>query len=128
MVEQLKELRPFSAKTHYYAASAMFLRGEFAQSIGEATKSAAADDTDADTLNLKGAALARLGQREEARTVFEADLLRAPEDASIYVNLGLLALDGGDARRSIKLFGGALSLDPSSQTALQGLQRAMRKP
>jgi len=126
VVEQLKELRPFSAKTHYYAASAMFLRGEFAQAIVEATKSAAADETDADALNLKGAALASLGQREEARAVFEAALQRAPEDASIYANLGLLALDGGDARRSQKLFGGALSLDPSSEVALQGLQRAMR--
>jgi Flp pilus assembly protein TadD len=127
VVEQLKQVRPSSAKTHYYAASAMFLRGEFAQAIGEATKSAAADDTDADALNLKGAALASLGKREEARTVFEAALLRAPEDASIHANLGLLALDEGDARRSVKLFGGALSLDPASEVALQGLQRAMRQ-
>ena len=127
VVQQLKELQPLSAKAHYYAASAMFLRGEFAQAITEATKSAAADDDNADVLNLKGAALASLGQREEARTVFEAALQRAPEDASIYANLGLLALEGGDARRSIKLFGGALSLDPSSEVALQGLQRAMRQ-
>jgi len=127
VVEQLKQARPLSAKTHYYAASAMFLRGEFEKAIGEATKAAAADNTDADALNLKGAALASLGRRDDARTAFEAALLRAPEDASVYTNLGLLALDEGDARRSIKLFGGALSLDPSSETALQGLTRALQE-
>ena len=128
IVEQLRQSRPTAARTYYYAATARFMRGAFADALVEARRSVRADDADADALNLMGAAMASLGKREDAKKAFEAALQRAPQDASIYVNLGLLALDSGDARRGEKLFAGALALDPSSDPALQGLQRAAREP
>ena len=49
-----------------------------------------------------------------------------PQDPATYQNLALLELNTGNAATAARLFGEALSLDPTSDPARQGLARARR--
>jgi len=59
-----------------------------------------------------------------ARKAFQASLSLDPQDPSTYQNLALLELDSGNASMAAHLFTEALTLDPASEGARQGLARA----
>src|SRR5262249_10604800 len=111
-------------KTRYYSASARFMQGAFADALTQVKFAIDADPKDADALNLAGDALASLGRFDEAQAMFEAALASAPEDATIYANLGLVAMGKKDPQAAEKRFAAALTLNPSLSTARDGLARA----
>ena len=123
-VERLQAVRPNAPKTRYYSASARFMQGAFTDSLAQVKFALTADPKDADALNLAGDALASLGRFDEAQQMFESALTSAPEDATIYTNLGLVAMGRKDPRAAEKRFAAALTLNPSLTTARDGLSRA----
>ncbi|MCC6767116.1 MAG: M48 family metalloprotease [Deltaproteobacteria bacterium] len=68
-----------------------------------------------------GRAQARLGRADDAARSFEAALRLAPDDAALQLELGKLALAGGEAKRAAALFAHALALDPELDEAEYGL-------
>jgi spermidine synthase len=108
----------------YYAAASRFISREFDEALRLAREAVAMDSHNAAAQNLLGAINASMGRKEAARESFEAALRLNPADASTYTNLGMLALESGDRRGAAALFIEALSLDPQSAAAREGLARA----
>ena len=71
--------------------------------------------------NLLGAACATLGHRECALAAFEASIRANPRDPSTYINLAQFSLASANPDAAAKYFADALSIDPSSQAARNGL-------
>ena len=73
--------------------------------------------------NIAGACLATLGQRDQARAAFEASLAADPREAGTYTNLAMLELESGNPARAAEYFAEALTIDPDSEAARDGLLR-----
>ncbi len=71
--------------------------------------------------NLIGACLANMGRRDEARTAFETSLKADPRESGTYTNLANLELQSGNRNLAIRYFAEALTVDPTSQSARDGL-------
>jgi tetratricopeptide (TPR) repeat protein len=74
--------------------------------------------------NLIGAARATLGRRDCARAAFDASLRANPRDASTYFDLGQFCLQSGSPQKAADCFADALTIDPSSSAARDGLSQA----
>jgi len=125
VADEMDRLQPRSAKALYYRASQRFIQGAFDDALILARQSIAFAPNDADATNLAGAALASLHRRAEAQAMLTRALQLSPADSSIYVNLGLLALEEGSGLQAEKYFAGALALEPSSETAVEGYRQAV---
>jgi spermidine synthase len=112
----------------YYRATALFMSGQAAEAVDEARRVVARDPYNARALNLLGAACGTSGQTDCARTAFEASLAANARDPVTYVNLGLFHLQAGDPARAAGYFAEALTLDPASTGAREGLAQARAKP
>jgi spermidine synthase len=112
----------------YYHATALFMKGRAADAAEELRRLVAGNPRHAHGQNLLGAACATIGQPECARTAFEASLAANPHDAATYVNLGVFHLNAGDPVRAAGYFAEALTLDPASSSARNGLAQARQKP
>ncbi|MCX6553027.1 MAG: fused MFS/spermidine synthase, partial [Acidobacteria bacterium] len=95
-VARLRQFRPDTARTFYFAAAAEFLRQRFAQAATLAEKSVALDPQSSSAHNLVGVSRASEGRPEQARHAFLKALVLAPRDVTTYVNLGLLELSAGN--------------------------------
>jgi Flp pilus assembly protein TadD len=108
----------------YYRATAMLLAGRAADAAMLARRAVAANTKSARAQNLLGAACASTGQRECAEAAFTESIRLNPREASTYINLGMLYLQTARPQRAADAFGEALSLDPSSPAARDGLRQA----
>jgi spermidine synthase len=115
---------PDRPDARYYRATTLFLSGRAHEAASEARRLVADHPRHARGFNLLGAACATDGQRECARAAFEASLRLNPHDASTYVNLGVFFLQSGDAGSAIECFAEALTVDPTSAAARDGLTQA----
>jgi Flp pilus assembly protein TadD len=68
-----------------------------------------------------GACLASLGQTDAARASFLASIKADPKEPGTYANLATLELQSGNRDRAARFFAEALTIDPSSQVARDGL-------
>ena len=122
---------PSRADARYFAAAALFLKGRPADAADQARRIVAADPQHAKAHSLLGAACASSGQRDCAREAFEASLRANPRDPTTYVNAGVFLLQSGDPAGASAYFAEALTLDPDSAAARQGLagaRAALAKP
>lgn len=124
VVQKLQDIAPDRASTHYYAAVAKLLRGEFAAAVGFAEQAVAADTTYAAAYDALGAAHLKLGEQGAARSAFETSLRFNAHDSTAYTNLGIIELTAGNRQAAARFFAEALWLDPESATARQGLAQA----
>ena len=108
----------------YYQATALLLRGRAAAAATLARRAVAANPMSARAHNLLGAACASTGQRECAEAAFTDSIRLSPRETSTYINLGLLYLETTRPGRAAEAFGEALSLDPASPAAKDGLRQA----
>jgi spermidine synthase len=115
---------PEREDSRYYHATALLLRGRTAEAAREARRLLEGNPRHSKTQNLLGVACATAGQRDCARTAFEASIRLNPRDASAYVNLGLLSMEAADPAAAADYFGEALALDPASAAAKDGLAQA----
>ena len=74
--------------------------------------------------SLLGAACAAAGQRDCARAAFEAAVRSNPRDPSGYVNAGVLNLQAANPAAAEGFFASALTIDPTSKPARDGLAQA----
>jgi spermidine synthase len=123
IVSRLRAEAPASDAAHYYSAALLFLEGRTDMALREAQVVIARNPGHAKAQNLKGACLATLGQRDQARAAFEASLAADPKEPATYTNLANLELEAGNAERAAQYFAEALTIDPNSETALAGLAR-----
>lgn len=127
IVAQLREREPASRDTQYFSAALAFMQGDLASALAQAQALVAAHPNEARAHNLIGAALATRGQGDDAdgaRAAFARAIAADPRDASAYVNAGSLDLAQGRAADARRQFAIALTLDPSNESARQGLANA----
>jgi spermidine synthase len=125
VVADLQRVAPDSEPALYYAASARFMSNRPADAVAIAERLRDKNGRHARGLNLLGAAYAALGRSADAREAFEASVIADPHDATAYANLGTFELQAGDARAASDYFAQALTLDPNSTAAQQGLADAL---
>ena len=65
-----------------------------------------------------------MGQRECAEAAFTESIRLNPREPSTYINLGMLYLQTARPERAADAFAEALSLDPASAAARDGLRQA----
>jgi spermidine synthase len=115
---------PTRPDSRYYRATALFLNGRTEDAAQEARRLVTEHPDHARGFNLLGAACATRGQRECAKAAFEASIRLSPHDPSTYVNLGVFLLQSGDPAAAAGYFADALTIDPSSAAARDGLAQA----
>jgi Flp pilus assembly protein TadD len=125
VVRDLERVAPDSEAALYYAASLNFMSDRPADAVAVAERLRARNGRHARCLNLLGAAYATLGRATDARRAFEASIAADPRDPTAYANLGTFELRAGRADAATDYFAQALTLDPGSTTAQQGLTEAI---
>jgi len=115
---------PDLLEAHYYQATAQFLRGQPRDAVASARKVVAARPDHARAQSLLGTACAAVGERECALAAFGAAIRDNPRDPSGYLNAGMLTLQTGNTAAAIDYFASALTIDPSSKQARDGLAQA----
>ena len=115
---------PGRVDAQYYRATALFLRGQNEDAIAAARHVVDTAPAHARAYSLLGAACAAAGQRECARTAFEAAVRTNPHDPAGYVNAGVFNLQAANPVAAEGFFASALTLDPASKPARDGLNQA----
>jgi Flp pilus assembly protein TadD len=123
-VTQLQRLAREHAATHYYAAVALFLRGNAAGAVERAQAAVRIDPAYAAVYDLIGAAFTKLDDVPRARDAFLTSLRYDAHDSAAYANLGVLELAAGHRAAAANYFAEALWLDAESPLAREGLARA----
>jgi Flp pilus assembly protein TadD len=125
VVADLQRVAPDSESTLYYDASLQFMAGRPEDAIRIAERLRGRNGAHARALNLLGAAYATVGRRDDARRAFDASVVADPRDPTAYSNLGAFELEAGRPDAAADYFAQALTLDPSSAPAQEGLTRAL---
>ena len=115
---------PDRIEARYYRATAMFLRGNARDAVAAARQVVEVRPDHARAQSLLGAACAAVGQSDCALAAFSAAIRENPRDASGYVNAGILTLQSGNPSAALDYFAAALTIDPSSKPARDGLAQA----
>ncbi len=124
LADAMVEHFPNRPEAAFYQATAFFLRGRAQQAVDAARQVVIARPDHARAHSLLGAACAALGQRDCALTAFDAAIRANPRDASGYVNAGLLNLQIANPAAAVDYFASALTIDPSSKAARDGLAQS----
>jgi spermidine synthase len=125
IVVDMRRVAPDADATLYYTASHLFLTGRHDQAIAAAERLRARNPRHARCQNLLGAAYASLGRGDRARRAFEASIEADPRDPTTYSNLATFELQSGNPAAAVDRFAEALTLDPSSAGAREGLAQAV---
>jgi len=125
-VRALERERPDEGITLFYMATERYLLGQ-TEEAARLAELAVSKLPEARVHNLLGAALAALGRTDRARQAFAAAAAADPSDPAGYVNLGVLELERADARAAAAHFAEALSVDPGSDAAREGLASAFER-
>jgi len=115
---------PDSTEAEYYRATALYLRGQHQDAIAAARRVIAATPAHARAQSLLGAACAAAGDRNCAGAAFESAVRANPRDPVGYVNAGLFNLQAANPAAAERLFADALTIDPASKPARDGLNQA----
>jgi len=115
---------PDSTAAEYYRATALYLRGQHQDAIAAARRVIAAAPAHARAQSLLGAACAAAGDRNCAGAAFESAVRANPRDPVGYVNAGLFNLQAANPAAAERLFADALTIDPASKPARDGLNQA----
>lgn len=124
VVASLQQHAPDSDAAHYYQGALHFLQDHPERAVADVSYVIARNPRNARAQNLLGACLASLGRRDEARRAFQASIAANPRDPATYANLGTLELQAGNKQLAVQHFAEALTVDPGSQPARQGLVSA----
>ena len=128
VVARLVAEAPKNTWSHYYAGSLFFMQNRLDMAVQAARNSISLDPANAKAQNLLGACLASMGQADAARTAFEASLKADPREPGTYTNLATLELQAGNRARALQYFAEALTVDPMSQNARDGLASLRATP
>jgi spermidine synthase len=115
---------PGRVEAAYYRATALYLRGQHRDAIAAVRHVLDREPNHARAYGILGAACAAAGDRECARTAFEAAVRANPRDPSAYINAGVFNLQAANASAAADFFASALTIDPGSKPARDGLNQA----
>ena len=115
---------PDRIEARYYRATALILRGKTQDAVAAARQVVDTQPGPRRAQSLLGAACAASAKRECALAAFDAAIRDNPRDPSSYINAGLLSLQTGDPSAAESYFASALTMDPSSKPARDGLAQA----
>ncbi len=121
VVARLVAEAPKSTWAHYYAGSLFFMQDRLDMAAQAARNAVSLDPANAKAHNLLGACLASMGQADAARAAFEASLKADAREPGTYVNLATLETQAGNRERALHYYAEALTVDPMSQSARDGL-------
>jgi len=121
VVARLVAEAPKNTWAHYYAGSLFFMQNRLDMAAQAARNAVSLDPANAKAQNLLGACLASMGQADGARAAFVASLKADPREPGTYVNLATLEIQAGNRDRALQYFAEALTVDPMSQDAREGL-------
>jgi tetratricopeptide (TPR) repeat protein len=125
-VADLQRIAPQQASTLYFSAVLRLMAGRPDEAAALAERLRAGGLARARDLNLLGAAYASLGRTDEARGAFKAAIEADPRDPTAHENLGAFEFQAGNARAAAGHYADALTVDPASASARQGLADALR--
>ncbi len=108
----------------FYQATALYLRGRHEEAIAKVRLVTARDPAHARAQNLLGASCAALGRLDCALSAFEASIRANPRDAAGYINAGLISLQLAQPSAASDFFARALTIDPVSKPARDGLSQS----
>jgi spermidine synthase len=108
----------------FYQATALYLHGRYEDAIAKVRLVTAKDPAHARAQNLLGASCAALGKLDCALAAFEASIQANPRDAAGYINAGLISLQLARVSAASDFFARALTIDPASKPARDGLQQS----
>jgi tetratricopeptide (TPR) repeat protein len=128
VVARLVAEAPKNTWSHYYAGSLFFMQNRLDMAAQAARNAIDLDPANAKAQNLLGACLASMGQADAARAAFEASLKADPREPGTYTNLATLELQAGNRARALQYFAEALTVDPMSQSARDGLASLRATP
>jgi spermidine synthase len=123
VVARLRTIAPNTEASHYYSAALLFMEQRVDLALVEAQRVIALNPRHARAQNLRGAAFASLGRRDEARSAFRASLEADARDPATYTNLATLELQAGDPLLARRYYAEALTLDPGNVAAREGLSQ-----
>src|SRR5204862_5991028 len=124
LADRLVERFPERPDPVYYRATVLFMRGQAEDAVTALRPIVDRHPDHARAQNLLGAACATLRRRDCAQAAFDASLRANPRDASTYVNVGTLALQHANPDAAVNYFAQALSIEPRSEAARNGLAQA----
>lgn len=127
VVARLVAEAPKNTWSHYYAGSLFFMQNRLDMAAQAARNALSFDPGNAKAHNLLGVSLASMGQADAARAAFEASLKADAREPGTYTNLAMLELQAGNRDRALLYFSEALTVDPTNQSARDGLA-AMQSP
>ncbi|MDP2055276.1 MAG: fused MFS/spermidine synthase, partial [Acidobacteriota bacterium] len=127
VVARLVAEAPKSTWSHYYAGSLFFMQNRLDMAAQAARNALSFDPGNAKAHNLLGVSLASMGQADAARAAFEASIKADAREPGTYTNLAMLELQAGNRDRALLYFSEALTIDPTNQSARDGLA-SMQSP
>ncbi|MEY4635011.1 MAG: hypothetical protein RJA55_809 [Acidobacteriota bacterium] len=127
VVARLVAEAPKNTWSHYYAGSLFFMQNRLGMAAQAARNALSFDPGNAKAHNLLGVSLASMGQADAARTAFQASLKADAREPGTYTNLAMLELQAGNRDRALLYFSEALTVDPTNQSARDGLA-SMQSP
>ena len=119
-------LDPYEPSAFALRASLDVARERWAAALESADEGLALDPEHAGCLNARAIALRRLRRPGEAAETIEGALARDPENAYTHANAGWARLEASDADGALEHFREALRLDPTLETAQEGILEALK--
>ena len=120
-LEGIRRVLPKNPDVNLVLAGIRFSEGRYEECI--AILSPSEGKKRPEILNMKAAALIRLGRVEEAGHTLEDTVARWPDFAPAWANLGALRSAAGDSDGAGKAFQKALAIDPNNRTARAYLEK-----
>jgi cytochrome c-type biogenesis protein CcmH/NrfG len=124
LAEEMIARFPDRIEGRYYRATSLYLRRRTQEAVAEAQEVVAVQPGHARAQSLLGTACASIGRRDCALAAFQAAVRGNPRDVTGYVNAGVLSLQSASGAAAADYFASALTLDPSSKPARDGLAQA----
>ena len=128
VVARLVAEAPKNTWSHYYAGSLFFMQNRLDMAVQAARNAVGLDPANAKAHNLLGACLASMGQPTPRAPRSTASLKADPREPGTYTNLATLELQAGNRDRALHYFAEALTVDPMSQIARDGLASLRATP
>lgn len=112
LLRRALELAPAFAAARANLATVLYKQHRFAEAVGELDKVLAAGEVDPGKLNLKAAALGRIGGYDEALRIYTELTRTFPDHAKLWMSLGHILKTVGDQAEAIAAYRRALEIEP----------------
>jgi tetratricopeptide (TPR) repeat protein len=125
-IEEAIRLNPFSAVYFAFLAKIHLYNNDFKDALKYADEGLRIDSENISALNVRSAALGKLGDKEGAYKTIDTALQQDPNNAFTHANHGHILLEKREYDKALFHFKEALKSDPNSQYAKAGLIEGLK--